>query len=82
MADELRSDPILGPGILYSPQVAPLGYAWANGEEFSALMELTTIEEGDVVSLLRRLVDVIRQLRKALGGQPFWGPKLATCLEA
>jgi superfamily II RNA helicase len=82
IADELRSDPILGPGILYSPQVAPLGYAWANGEEFSALMELTTIEEGDVVSLLRRLVDVIRQLRKALGGQPFWGPKLIGCLEA
>lgn len=80
IADDLKSDPILGPGIVYSPQVAPLGYAWASGEEFSSLMELTTIEEGDVVSLLRRSVDVLRQLRKALGGQPFWGPKLAECL--
>lgn len=82
IADDLKSDPILGPGIVYSPQVAPLGYAWASGEEFSALMELTTIEEGDVVNLLRRSIDVLRQLRKALGNQPFWGPKLAECLAA
>lgn len=82
IADELKSDPVLGPGIVYSPQVAPLAYAWASGEEFSALMELTTIEEGDVVSLLRRAVDILRQLRKALGSQPFWGPKLTECLGA
>lgn len=81
IADELRSDPILGSSIVYSPQVAPLGYAWANGEDFASLMELTTIEEGDVVSQLRRTVDVLRQLRKALGKQPFWGERLTECLE-
>lgn len=81
IADELKSDPILGKSIVYSPQLAPLGYAWASGEDFNNLMELTTIEEGDVVSQLRRTVDVLRQLRKALGNQPFWGEKLAQCLE-
>lgn len=82
IADELKSDSILGPGILYSPLVAPLGYAWASGEEFSVVMDLTTIEEGDVVSLLRRAVDILRQLRKVLGNQPFWGQKLRECLHA
>lgn len=81
IADELKSDPILGNSIVYSPQVAPLGYVWAKGEDFSKVMELTTIEEGDVVSQLRRTVDVLRQLRKALGKQPFWGERLAACLE-
>lgn len=82
IADELKSDRTLGPEIIYSPQVAPLGYAWASGEEFGSVMELTTIEEGDVVSLLRRAVDILRQLRKALGNQPFWGQKLNECLTA
>lgn len=82
IADELRLDPVLGPDVLYTPQVAPLGYAWASGAEFIFLMELTTIEEGDVVNLLRRAVDVLRQLRKALGDRPFWGAKLSACLEA
>lgn len=81
IADELKSDPVLGPDIIFSPQVATLGYEWARGAGLNDLLQLTTIEEGDVVSLLRRCVDVLRQLRKALDGQPFWDTKLAICLE-
>ena len=82
IADELKSDQVLGASILYSAYVAPLGYAWANGCNFEQLMELTTIEEGDVVNLLRRCIDVLRQLRKSLASEPFWGSKLAQCLAA
>lgn len=82
IAEELKEDPVLGPGVIYSPHVATLGYRWARGASFSELTELTTIEEGDIVSLLRRSVDVLRQLRKAVGREPFWGAKLDECMEA
>ncbi|MGI6344185.1 MAG: DEAD/DEAH box helicase [Bacillota bacterium] len=82
IAEELKSDPVLGPQIIYSHYVASLGYRWAKGDEFEALVEITTILEGDIVSLLRRTVDVLRQLRKGLAQEPFWGSKLALCLEA
>ncbi len=81
IADDLKKDRVLGPDIIYSPQVAPIGYRWATGASLPDLLEITTIEEGDVVSLLRRTVDVLRQLRKALGREPFWGNKLAECME-
>lgn len=81
IADELKSDRVLGPDIIYSPQVAPIGYLWATGASLPELLEITTIEEGDVVSLLRRTVDVLRQLRKALGHEPFWGDKLRECMK-
>jgi ATP-dependent RNA helicase DOB1 len=82
IADELKQDPILGPGVIYSPHVATLGYRWAKGASFSELTGLTTIEEGDLVSLLRRSVDVLRQLRKAVGQEPFWREKIDQCMLA
>lgn len=82
IAEELKQDPILGPSVIFSPHVATLGYRWANGANLAELIELTTIEEGDVVSLLRRAVDVLRQLRKAVGKEPFWRGKLDRCMEA
>ncbi len=82
IVEELKQDPILGPGVIYSPHVATLGYRWARGASFSELTELTTIEEGDLVSLLRRSVDVLRQLRKAAGREPFWREKIDQCMQA
>jgi superfamily II RNA helicase len=82
IVEELKQDPILGSEVIFSPHVATLGYRWAQGEGFSQLVELTTIEEGDVVGLLRRTADVLRQLRKAVGQEPFWRAKLDECMEA
>lgn len=82
IADELKQDPVLGPGVIYSPHVATLGHRWASGASFAELTRLTTIEEGDLVSLLRRGIDVLRQLRKAVGREAFWGAKLDECMAA
>ncbi len=38
---------------------------WANGHEFSELLQTTSLEEGDIIRLIRRLIDVLRQIRRA-----------------
>ncbi|MBD3203533.1 DEAD/DEAH box helicase [Candidatus Woesearchaeota archaeon] len=38
---------------------------FAKGDEFSDIMELTNLEEGDVIRLFRRTIDLMRQIRNA-----------------
>lgn len=38
---------------------------WANGYEFKELLEITSLDEGDIIRLIRRLIDVMRQVKRA-----------------
>ncbi len=38
---------------------------WANSCEFQEILELTSLEEGDIIRLIRRIIDVLRQIKRA-----------------
>jgi len=51
----------------WSPVPGPLAEAWYNGATFEELMERCNLHEGDVFSLLRREIDLLRQMERAAG---------------
>ena len=57
-----------GGDIGFDPVVSPLVYGWASGMDFGALMQHTTIQEGDFIGAVRRAVDLLRQLRQGSRG--------------
>ena len=48
--------------ILLNPIAAPLVESWAQGMEWDRLINSTNIGEGDIVRMLRRTADILRQL--------------------
>ncbi len=43
----------------------PLINAWYSGREFTDLLELTTMSEGDIIRFFRRIIDVLQQIEHA-----------------
>ncbi|WP_066639979.1 helicase-related protein [Desulfolucanica intricata] len=60
----------------WSPIPGPLAYAWHEGKSFGFLLELTEMQEGDVFSLLRREIDLLRQIEAALKEDPVMQQKI------
>lgn len=52
---------------VWSPVPGPLAEAWYNGATFEQLMEKCNLHEGDIFSLLRREIDLLRQVERAAG---------------
>lgn len=52
---------------VWSPVPGPLAEAWYNGATFEQLMERCNLHEGDIFSLLRREIDLLRQMERAAG---------------
>ena len=46
-------------------KLLPIICYWANGEEFTDLMEITNLHEGDIIRLMRQVVDFLRQIIRA-----------------
>ncbi|HBQ28900.1 RNA helicase [Peptococcaceae bacterium SCADC1_2_3] len=55
---------------LWSPLPGPLAYAWYEGASFATLLNLSKLQEGDIFSLLRREIDLLRQIERAAGNDP------------
>ncbi|MDI6894796.1 MAG: RNA helicase [Bacillota bacterium] len=49
----------------WHPEPCLLAYRWYQGCSFADLLGLTTLQEGDVISILRREIDLLRQLEDA-----------------
>lgn len=47
-------------------KIYTLVVTWANGGEFSDLLELCNLAEGDIIRLFRRIIDCLRQIKSAL----------------
>jgi superfamily II RNA helicase len=54
----------------WHPEPCLLAYRWYQGCSFSELLELCTLQEGDVISILRREIDLLRQLEEAAAVGP------------
>lgn len=52
---------------IWSPLPGPLAEAWYEGASFETLLGRTNLHEGDVFSLLRRCIDLLRQVERAAG---------------
>jgi len=78
--NRLQSDRAIGPEIVYTSYLAPIGYLWAKGEELRHILDQCNLDEGDIVALLRREVDLLRQMRHALKEVPHLAEKLTRCM--
>ena len=54
--------------MVWSPVPGYLAYAWYNGKDFNHLLENSSLQEGDLVSVIRREIDLLRQMEKAAEG--------------
>ena len=52
----------------WSPEPCALAFHWYGGADFSRLLELSTLQEGDIISILRREIDLLRQIEEAAAG--------------
>jgi len=52
---------------VWSPLPAALAAAWYEGAGFEQLMKMCNLQEGDIFSLLRREIDLLRQMERAAG---------------
>ncbi len=53
---------------IWSNLPGPLTYAWYNGSSFARLLEMTTLQPGDIFSIFRREIDLLRQIERAAAG--------------
>lgn len=51
----------------WSPLPAALAAAWYEGAGFDQLMAMCNLQEGDIFSILRREIDLLRQMERAAG---------------
>lgn len=47
-----------------------LAYAWYNGAGFNELLEMSSLQPGDIFSIFRREIDLLRQIERAAAGNP------------
>ncbi len=63
---------------IWSHLPGPLAYAWYNGAGFAELMEMSSLQPGDIFSIFRREIDLLRQIERAATGNPALEEKVRT----
>jgi superfamily II RNA helicase len=53
---------------VYNEALARAAFAWANGHDFAHVRSLTDADEGSIVLVLRRAIDLLRQIAQAVPG--------------
>lgn len=52
--------------VRFDPRPAVITYFWSKGSDLSSIQQLCTLDEGDIISVLRRTIDLLRQMREAV----------------
>jgi superfamily II RNA helicase len=55
-----------------------LAYAWYNGARFDELLEMSSLQPGDVFSIFRREIDLLRQIERASSENPSLAERVRT----
>ena len=72
---------ICGPeAVRYDPRVSIIVYSWSQGVPFSEVQRLSNLDEGDIISVIRRTIDLLRQMRDAVT-DPALLQRLKTCMD-
>lgn len=66
--------------IVYTSYLSSIGFMWAKGEDLPTILNQCNLDEGDIVALLRREIDLLRQMRHALREVPHLTAKLTRCI--
>ncbi len=67
--------------MMFQPEVALLAYQWSAGEEFANLRNVCNLQDGDIVSVMRRTIDLLRQIRSAALEDRGISAKLTGCIK-
>ncbi|MDD2233943.1 MAG: DEAD/DEAH box helicase [Desulfitobacteriaceae bacterium] len=65
--------------VRFDPRVAVITYAWSQGKLFSQVHNLCNLDEGDIISVFRRTIDILRQMKETIT-DPVLRSRLKTCM--
>ena len=65
--------------VRFDPRAAVITYAWSQGKLFSQVQNLCNLDEGDIISVFRRTIDLLRQMRDAVT-DPTLRSRLKVCM--
>lgn len=58
---------VCGPeSVRFDPRVAVITYFWSKGFTFKDIQQLCNLDEGDIIAVFRRTIDLLRQMREAV----------------
>jgi len=66
--------------VRYDPRVAGITHAWSQGSTFVEVQALCNLDEGDIISVFRRTIDLMRQMREAVSDSTLRS-RLKVCME-
>jgi len=78
---QLELDRVGTATVRFNDHAAQLAYRWSRGEEFARLLRGAYQDEGDIVYMLRRGIDLLRQVRFACGEDELLKAKLLECIK-
>ncbi len=52
--------------VSYDSRVGVITYAWSQGKTFIEVQTLCNLDEGDIINVFRRTIDLMRQMREAV----------------
>ncbi len=64
----------------FDHRVAPVVHAWSQGASFQEVQKLCNLDEGDIISVFRRTIDLLRQMREA-AVDPVLRNRLRDCMQ-
>ncbi|MDR1070543.1 MAG: DEAD/DEAH box helicase [Gracilibacteraceae bacterium] len=67
--------------VRFDHRVANIAHAWSSGVSFSEVQKMCNLDEGDIISLFRRTIDLLRQMRDAVTDAPF-ASRLRACIRS
>jgi superfamily II RNA helicase len=72
---------ICGPeAVRFDPRAAVITYSWSQGSSFRDIQQLCTLDEGDIIAVFRRAIDLLRQMREAVADQSL-RERLSSCMK-
>ncbi|HWQ71916.1 MAG TPA: DEAD/DEAH box helicase [Desulfitobacteriaceae bacterium] len=66
--------------VRFDPRVAVISYAWSQGKLFSQVQNLCNLDEGDIISVFRRTIDILRQMKETVADSGLRN-RLKTCMD-
>ncbi len=72
---------VCGPdSVRFDPRVSVITYFWSQGMPFAEIQRLCNLDEGDIISVFRRTLDLLRQIRDAVT-EPALLQRLKVCMD-
>ncbi len=72
---------VCGPeAVRFDHRVAIITYFWSKGSPLSDIQQLCNLDEGDIIAVFRRAIDLLRQMREAVS-DPLLRERFGVCMK-